>query len=593
MSSSGINDTGPSGPVQQQTGADAGQGQDAAAGDFKEQPVQIVSGGEQQESRPDTGSWTRSAGQAAGTDVGGRVENDGDYADSFNSPGSKTDATSSRNREGGRQQLQEALPASAGARDGRQAQYENLPRSGAGAGQSASEENLYVNLPPSSGSKQSAGRGESAYQSLKPGAGDSRQAQYESLTRPATTAGPSGSEEELYENPFPSSGSKQGAGEGESAYQSLKPGARDSRQAQYESLTRPATTAGPSGSEEDIYVNPFPSSGSKQGAGGGESAYQNLRPDSEAKGEQGIYQNLPPLDQGEYSEIQPRSLYENVEPPADEAVYSNVQQDSEAVYESIPAETEIYSEIRQQEDLYENPTLQNAAKGARKGGLLRPLQNAVKASIKSFSSGKSASRNELKTLTKNLRLVDQLRTANGQAHGTLNRLLSSNYAPEQLIASIKEEPAFLRDITEFSKSLPILADSPQAAAGIMATLELPATEQKRFAADFHAAANLLRKVYQARFDPQDANSAFRKFSNRKDNPYERRCNSPDFTEQDGSRLRNWLAYAVSYFEECSQIMADAARGEDPEIDVQELAKDIDRFVNIAPDEEIRFGRQNP
>ena len=661
MSSSGIHDTGPSSALQQQTGAD-GKQQEAGAGSFKEKQVQIVASGEEATSLSDTGGWTRQAGQVAGADVGDGIADDGDYANSFYSPGSQTGAADSKSGTGRRQPRYENVPAETaakqeagkaespyqslqpGARTGQEGHYQSLTRSGG-------EDNLYENPESPFGPRQK--QGESSYQSLQPGARAGQEGHYQSLTRP-------GGEDNLYENPESPFGP--GKKQGESPYQSLQPGTRGSRENQYQSLAPSADPASRSESEGDLYENPYPSSGSRPGADRGERTYQNLpgsgdaagRAGSEgdlyenpypssgsrpgADGREGTYQNLPGSGDAAGRAASEGNLYENLRPSSGprpgadgregtyqnlppnsgasgkegvyqnignsslaEGEYSQVQQDSEGVYESIPAtaDADIYSEIGPQENLYETPVavagsdLQQAAREARRGGLLKPLQNAVKASLKSFASGKPASRNDLKTLTKNLRLLDQLRTANGQAHATLNKLLSSNYAPEQLLAFMKNDPAFIRDITEFSRSLPRFANDPQAAARIMATLDLPAAEQERFAGDFNAAAGLLKKLYQARFDPQDANSAFRNFSDRKGNPYEKRYSQPGFAEGDSSRIRNWLAYAVSYFEDCSQIMADSARGEDPEIDVTELAKDIDRFVNRAPDADIRFGSQSP
>ena len=501
--------------------------------------------------------------------------------------------------------------------------------------ESAGQGDRYAKAPTPANGQGSAGRGESVYQGLQSSGRGGPEGQYQSLVRP--DAG--GQDDGEYENPVSpfapkegetrsrkesagqgdryarapvSADGQRGTGRGESVYQGLQPSGRSAGpESQYQSLARPDGTGRdqenayqnlprPDGSgrgDDGVYENPYPTG---RGAGrSGEGAYQNLP--LPAGTPAGQYENVPPPSgEAVYSEVQPPpdELYETIPAAGGDDVYSEVQQPDE-LYETIPAAGEegIYSEVGNGEDTYENPylvsgsKLQDAAREARRGGLLKPLRHAVKASFRSFVSGRPTSRGEVKALAGNLRMVDQLRSANDGAHATLNRILSSRHAPEQLVAPIKDDPAFLRQITEFSRQLPKLAGDPAAATRIMETLDLPAADRQRFAEDFRTAAGLLDKLYQARFDPQDSGSAFRKFADRKSNPYEQRISRPDFGEQESGNLRNWLAYAVSYFEDCAQVMADSARGEDPEIDVQELARDIDRFVSRPAGEQIVFGSQ--
>ena len=513
MSSSGIHDTKPPDPVRQQAGAGVEE-QEAGTGRFQEKPVQIVSGGDEKTSRPDTSGWKQNAAQIAGADTGSGAQDDGEHE---NLPAPKEGDSRSRK-------------------------------------ESAGQGDRYAKAPTPADGQGSAGRGESVYQRLQPAAGR-REGQYQSLARP------------------------DGAG-------------RDQENA-YQNLPRPD---GGGRGDDGVYENPYPTG---RGAGrSGEGAYQNLP--LPAGTPAGQYENVPPPSgEAVYSEVQPPpdELYETI-PAAGDDVYSEVQQPDE-LYETIPAAGEegIYSEVGNGEDMYENPylvsgsKLHDAARKSRRGGRLKSLRNTVKASFKSFVSGQPTSRGEVKALAGNLRMIDQLRSANDGAHATLNRILSSRHAPEQLVASIKDDPKFLKPITGFSRQLPKLAGDPAAATRIMDTLDLPAADRQRFAEDFRTAAGLLDKLYQARFDPQDSGSAFRKFANRRDNPYEQRISRPDFGERESGNLCNWLAYAVSYFEDCAQVMADSARGEDPEIDVRELARDIDRFVSRPAGERIVFGRQ--
>ncbi|MCY4324932.1 MAG: hypothetical protein OXC81_02775, partial [Betaproteobacteria bacterium] len=519
MSSSGIHDSAPASPVQQQQGGETG-GQPASSGSFKEKPVQVVASGEQHTSRSDSASLT----QVVGADIGNGVQDEGEYANSFYSPPWKNkDADATKAGSGGSQRHAN-LPGKAD-----ESPYQSLkPNSATRAG----NENPYQSL---NRSRQTAVA--SNYENL-PRAGEGRAGIYQNLSRAQSGDSPHYENlpragESFYQNlPHPGKA-------GENPYQSLQP--RDA-EGHYQSLT-PAVNSG-QGSEAAEYEIPVPSSSAEQRA----SEYEIPIPSSQANqraSEQDLYVNPYPSS-GADAQVQ--------EPADYESIYASV------------ADEGIYSEIDNAKTQVSGTELQNAAKAARKSGFFKPLQNAVKASIKSFTAAKPAGKNEIKTLAKNLRLIDGLSTANGQANATLNKLLSANYTSEQLIGLIKNDPAFLKDIAEFSGSLSRFADDPKAAARIIENLDLNSANQERFASDFHAAANLLKKVYQARFDAQDAGSAFKNFADQKRNPFEQRASQPGFADQDSSRLRNWLAYAVSYFQECSQIMVDSARGEDPEID---------------------------
>ena len=260
----------------------------------------------------------------------------------------------------------------------------------------------------------------------------------------------------------------------------------------------------------------------------------------------------------------------------------------------LSSEEDDYVEIIPQTAKQVDDTLiKKALTGARAGGLLQPLKIAARALVNFFDSIKPPASRDIKTLV-NLETLAQLQASNQKANSSLSRFLSPQNTPDELAKAIKKDPGLLRDITGFASSLGRLAKSPKAVERMIAAKNpgLAPEIQKKLAGDFLEAAQLLRQLYQARFDPQDPNTAFAKFGEKKNNPFEQLIARQDSTFGDTVQIRNWAAYAIGYFEQCSQIMVDSVDNQDPEIDIGELRKDMETFINRPAGDKLYFGRQH-
>ena len=260
----------------------------------------------------------------------------------------------------------------------------------------------------------------------------------------------------------------------------------------------------------------------------------------------------------------------------------------------LSSQDDDYVEIIQQTaKKFDDSRIGKALASARKGGLLQPLKIAARALVQFFDSVKPPASRDVKTMV-NLETLAQLQELNQKTNASLNRFLSTQNAPADLAKAIKNDPGLLRDITGFAKSLGRLAKNQQTVERMIAAKNpgIPPETQKKLASDFLEAAQLLRQLYEARFDRQDPNTTFAKFGEKKHNPFEQFIARKDCTFGDASQIRNWTAYSLSYFEQCSQIMVDSVHNEDPEIDIVELRKDMDALINRPDGGKLYFGHQH-
>ena len=261
---------------------------------------------------------------------------------------------------------------------------------------------------------------------------------------------------------------------------------------------------------------------------------------------------------------------------------------------TLSSDDDDYVEIvRQNTSRIDKNRIEKAIAAAIKGGLFQSLKTASRALIQLFNSVRQPASQDLKTLV-NLETVSQLDKLNGKANASLNKFLSAEHTPGELIDKIKQDPEMLRDFTSFAKPLNRLAESSLAVERMIAAKNpgIAPEAQQKLASDFMEAARLLKQLYQARFDSQDPNTAFANFGEKKDNPFEQFVSRQGSTLGEHEQIRNWTSYALAYFEQCSQVMVDSINNQDPEIDMDMLRNEMESFVKRSDSDKLIFGKQH-
>ena len=235
--------------------------------------------------------------------------------------------------------------------------------------------------------------------------------------------------------------------------------------------------------------------------------------------------------------------------------------------------------------------LDSALTGARKsrsiGSLLRSMVRAIIRMFTGAPAGAPASGSLERVASQardsgnlqafaNSQLLAQLDAANRSAGASISKL-DQPVSAQAMAGMVTSDPSILRQHTAPAASLHNLL-AAGAAEGIVSTHRLPPAEAAERVADFQAAAGLLASVYDARFRPDDANTAFARFGAEKNNPYQQLAAGYVLSMDADEDLRDWLQTAITYSDRAAVALLESAEGIRTQINLEQLGLEVERFT---------------